>query len=53
VEQVSTPTEFSDYKEFVVYTEDIVEPDNVIMPTEFTKHVDLFLKFRDVLRIVP
>jgi hypothetical protein len=34
MEQVTTPTEFSYYEQLVVDTEDIVQPDDVVMATE-------------------
>ena len=53
VKQISPSPQLRYYKQLIVHTKHIVQPDNIIMPPQLPQHVDLLLQFGNVLGIIP
>jgi hypothetical protein len=53
VEQVTSSPQLCYYEKLIVHTEDIVQPNDIVMPSKFSQDVNFLLKFGNVLGIVP
>jgi hypothetical protein len=53
MEQITAPPELGDNEKLVVDAEDVVEPNDVLVPAQLSQHIDLFLQLGNVLRIAP
>ena len=52
MEQIPTTAQFGYYKELVVDTENVVEPNDVLVAPQLAQHVDFFLELGDILGVV-
>jgi hypothetical protein len=43
VKEITTPAQLRYYEEFVVHTEHIVQPDDIVMAAQLPEDIDLFL----------
>lgn len=53
MEQISPPSQLRYYKQFIIHTKDIIQPNNIIVPPQFSQYIHLFLEFGNVLRVIP
>lgn len=53
VEQITSSSELRYYEKLIVNTKDIVQPNHIVVATEFTKNIYLLLQLGNVLRIIP
>mmetsp|Transcript_13059 Transcript_13059/g.23986 ORF Transcript_13059/g.23986 Transcript_13059/m.23986 type:complete len:240 (+) Transcript_13059:955-1674(+) len=53
VEQISTPPQLRYYKQLIIYTKNIEEPNHIIMPPQLPQHIHLLLQLGNILRIIP
>lgn len=52
MEQVTPSSQLRYYKEFIVDTKDIVQPNHVVVASQFAKNVNFFLELGNVLGVV-
>lgn len=52
MEQVSSPSKFRYYEKFIIDAKDVVKPNDIVMSSQLSQHVNLLLQLRNVLGIV-
>ena len=52
VEQIATTTQFRNDKQFVIHTKDIVQSNNVVVPSKLSQHIYFLLQLANVLVII-
>ena len=52
VKQIPTPPQLCYYKQLIVHTKHIKQPNDIIMPPQFPQYIDLLLQLGDVLWVI-
>lgn len=53
MKEIASAPEFSDNKELIINTKNVVETNYIVVSSQLTKHVYLLLKLRNVFWVVP
>ena len=53
VKQITATAQFGYNEEFIVHAKDVVQPNNILVPSQFSQNIHFFLQLGNVLVIVP